>query len=101
MQLDVGTILLCGVPGLIVWAIGLSLVLAAFVRGRRTSPLGLRLVLTGFGLALLGWFGAVVVAALAVGLWPVAMVVLILFGWQPILFFWLATRPRVTREEAG
>jgi len=101
MQLDFGTILLWGVPGLIVWAIGQSLVLAAAVRGRRKSPLGLRLALAGIGLALLGWFVAVVVAALGAGLWPVALVVLILFGWQPILFFWLASRPSVTGEETS
>ena len=100
MQLDLGMILLCGVPGLIVWSIGQSLVITGSVRGHQKSPIGLRLSLAGIGLALFGWFGAVVVASLGVGLWPVALVVLILVGWQPILFFWLAARPSVTREEA-
>lgn len=99
MRLDFGTVLLCGVPGLIVWAIGQILVFARFFRGRRKLPLGLRLTMAGIGLSLLGMSGAIVVAALAAGLWPVAVVVTVLFGWQPVLFFWLSTRPRVTTEE--
>jgi hypothetical protein len=99
MRLDPGTILLCGVPGLIVWAMGQILVFSRFFRGRRKSPFGLRLTLAGIGLTLLGWWGAAVVAALTAGLWPVAVVVALVAGWQPFLFFWLATRRRVTREE--
>jgi hypothetical protein len=98
MPLDLGTILLCGVPGVFVWAIGQIIVFARFFRGRRKSSLGLRLTLAGFGLMFLGWWGAVLVAALTAGLWPVAVVVLVAGGWQPFLFFWLATRRRVTRE---
>jgi Flp pilus assembly protein TadB len=101
MRPDLGTILLCGVPGLIVWAIGVILVFARAFPGRRKSPLGLRLTLAGIGLAVLGWIVAVVVAALAVDLWPVAVVVVVAVGWQPVLFFWLATRRRVTREESS
>ena len=91
--------MLWGVPGLIVWAIGQILVVAGVFRSRRKSPLELRLTLSGLGLALLGWLAAVEVAALTAGLWLVAVVVAIVFGWQPALFFWLATRPRVTTQE--
>jgi hypothetical protein len=96
MRLDFGMVLLCGVPGLTVWAIGQALLLGRFVRGRRKSPVGLRLSLAGFGLTLLGWFGAVVATALALGLWPLAAAVTVVFGWQPVLLFWLATRRRIT-----
>ncbi len=82
-----------------VWAIGQSLVFAHFLRGRSKSPLGLRLTIAGVGLFLLGTFGALLVTALLAGLWPVAVAVFVLMGWQPILFFWWATRPRVTAEE--
>ena len=101
MRLDLGTILLCGAPGLSVWAMGQILVLARAFRGQRKSPLGLRLTLAGIGLALIGWFGAVVAAALTAGLWPVAVAVTVVFGWMPILFFWMATRRHVTRDEPG
>jgi hypothetical protein len=99
MRLDFGTLLLCGVPGLIVWAIGQLLVFARLFRGGSKSPLGLRLTMAGLGLFLLGMFGAIVVAALAGGLWPLALAVTVLLGWQPTLFFWWATRPRVTGEK--
>ena len=101
MRPDLGTILLCGVPGLIVWAIGVILVFARAFRGRRKSLLGLRLTLAGIGLALLGWLGGVVVATLTVGRWPVAVVVLVAAGWHPVLSFWLATRRRVIAEESS
>jgi hypothetical protein len=84
---------------LIVAVIGQLLVVARVFRGRRTSPLGLRLTMAGFGLFVLGMFGAIVVAAFAAGLWPVAVVVIVLLGWQPVIFFWWATRPRVGAEE--
>jgi hypothetical protein len=99
MRADFGTVLLCGMPGLIVAAIGQLVVFGRFLRARRKSPLGLRLTIAGFGLFLLGMFGAIVVSALAAGLWPVALAISVLFGWQPVLFFWWATRPRVTAEE--
>jgi hypothetical protein len=99
MRLDFGTMLLCAVPGLIVGAIGQIVVFARFFRGRRTSPLGLRLTMAGFGLFTLGAFGAVVVAAFAGGLWPLAVAATVLFGWQPVVFFWWVTRPRVAAEK--
>ena len=103
MQVDVGTALgtglICGVPGLIVWVTGQILVFARVLRGRRKSPLGLRLTMAGLGLSLLGMFGYVVVAAFVRGLWPVAVAVLVLVGWQPILLFWWATRRHVAIEE--
>jgi hypothetical protein len=101
MRLDLGTVLLCGVPGLIVCAVGQILVLARAFRGRRKSPLGLRLTLAGIGLASLGWLGAVVVSALTIGRWPVAVLVAVAVGWLPVVFFWLATRRRVTRDESS
>jgi hypothetical protein len=99
MRFDFGTVLLCGVPGLIVGAVGQMHVFARFLRGRRTSPLGLRLTIAGIGLFLLGTFGAIVVASFAGGLWPLAVAVTVLFGWQPVLFFWWATHPRLTAKE--
>jgi hypothetical protein len=99
MRIDFGTALLCGVPGFIVRAVGQMLVFARFFRGRRTSPLGLRLTMAGIGLFLLGTVGAIVVASFKGGLWPLAVAVTVLFGWQPVLFFWSATHLRVNAKE--
>jgi hypothetical protein len=91
-------LLLFGLPGLSVWAIGQLLVFARLLGDRSKSPLGLRLTMAGLGLFLLGMFGAIVLAVFAAGLWPLGLAVAALFGWLPVLFFWWATRDRVTGD---
>jgi hypothetical protein len=98
MRADLGTILICGVPGLAVAALGQLLVWARFFQSRRKSPVGLRLTLAGFGLFDLGLVGGAAVVALVSGVWAVALAVIVIGGWLPILLFWWATRPRVTAD---
>ncbi len=98
MRGDLGTFLICGLPGLAMAATGQLLVLARVLQNRTKSPVGLRLTMAGFGVFGLGLIGAAAVVALLSGLWPVALAVIAVGGCQPILFFWWATRPRVVAE---
>jgi len=96
---DFPGLLLWGVPGVIVWLAGQVLIFRAMRDGGRTSPLGLRLTMAGFGLSLLGWLIGLELAALDRSEWAVGAVMLVVLGPMSVLFFWLALRPRVTAEE--
>ena len=99
MPTDFPGLLLWGIPGVVVWFVGQVLIVRAARDGGRKSPRGLRLTLAGFGLIFLGWVMAVEIAALDRRGWAVGAAILVATGWLPLLFFWMAMRPRVTAEE--
>ena len=99
MPTDFPDLLLWGLPGIIVWLAGQVLIIRAARDHGRKSPAGLRLTMAGYGLTVLGWLIGVEIAALVRSEWAVCVAILLGSGWVPVLFFWLATRPRVTAEE--
>ena len=100
MRFDFGVVLLWGVPGLVVLTVGWSVVFARRFRGRGLSRLGLRLRAIGFGLFDLGLLFAGECYAIAAGAWWQAVLFAAICGWQPVLFFWQATRSRVVANES-
>jgi hypothetical protein len=85
-------LLLWGIPGLLVWLLGQAFVFRAALARHERSPRGVRLTLVGVGLFTLGLTVGGALAALARGLWPVAVVVVTGPGSVSAVFFQWASK---------
>jgi O-antigen/teichoic acid export membrane protein len=95
-------LLLWGVPGLLVWLVGQVFVFRAALTRHERSLRGLRLTTVGFGLFMLGLTVGVSIAAVARGVWFVAVVLAVGPGLSSLFIFRWAGRVGVsTGDSAG
>ena len=92
MLMEFPVLLLWGIPGLVVWLVGQLFVFRAAVARHERSPWGLRLTTVGIGLFMLGLTAGLALAAVGRGVWPVAVVVVLVTGSISAFFFRWATR---------
>ena len=85
-------LLLWGIPGLLVWLVGQVFVFRAALARPERSPRGLRLTTVGIGLFMLGLAVGLALAAVVRGVWPVAVIVVLVAGSISAAFFRWATR---------
>jgi hypothetical protein len=91
MLMEFPGLLLWGIPGLLVWLVGQVFVFRAAAARHERSPQGLRLTTVGIGRFMLGLTVGVALAAVVRGVWPVAVMVVLVAGSLSAVFFrWAA-----------